>query len=345
MRKIIAVATVAGLILGAAQAVWAQDWNIGFGGVYSTNFGGGFKGNVSSPLYDTLITKTMPTFMSTTTILRNVTQVGTNITIIPGEPPVVIVGDTTVVGWDTMTVDNSGKMGKPTETKEAVKRKAPDRKEMFTPHYGGGGEMFFAAKYAEATVGLAFVGGTWKSTIVGKNSTESVYTVIRTVKDTIKTTIIEKADDEFSFAYDSSGITVDDTVYTAQVSMDSEFERDVSAMNVNVGLWLKYPYDLTDAFKLFPMLGIEYEMCAIITKEIREIRNAYSWSRTWFKAGVGSDIYLGGRIVVHPVALYGIGWKNSVERGIIKEAGVSGDTKVSHGFTARVGIGYMFDFD
>jgi hypothetical protein len=345
MRKIIAVATVAGLILGAASAVSAEDWNIGFGGVYNSNFGGGFKGNVSSPVYDTLITKIMPTFISTTTIVRNETM-STTTTVIPSEPPVVIVGDTILVSWDTVTVNTSGKMGTtPTETKEGVRRKAPDRKEMFTPHYGGGGEMFFAAKYAEATVGLSFIGGTWKGTVFGKDSTVSVYRVVRTVYDTLRTTVIQDKDSVFSFAYDSSRVMVDDTISTSNVSMDTVYNWDMSAMNVNVGLWLKYPYDLTDAFKLFPMLGIEYEMCAVITKGIREIRNAYSWSRTWFKAGVGSDIYLGGGVYVHPVVLYGIGWKNSVERGIMKEAGNSGDTKISHGFTARVGIGYMFDFD
>lgn len=217
-------AMVAGLIFGAAE-VSAQEWNIGVGGVFSSNFGGGYR----RPMND--YTLDMATFNS-----------------------------------------------------------------------GYGADVFFASKYAEASVGFLFAGYAWKPKNIGE-----------------------------------TGTTVGK-------------QETVSTINLNLGLWLKYPYNIISMLKLFPIMGVDYELCGSITSSSKNAvyvppSDANNLSRTWFKAGVGGDINLGERIYLHPVALYGIGWKNSTERNLVKKYGSAADTKLSHGPTARFGVGYRFDFD
>jgi len=340
MRKAIAVAAVAWLILGAASAVSAQEWSIGFEGVFRNNFGGGFKGDVTSPVADTILLKIMPKFVSVkTTKWFHSTRdaiLGANQ---EGDP---IVGPVDTAWWET-TAD-SGLVGSVTDSVLVLKRAEPDTKEMFTPHYSGGGGVFFSSKYAEATVGLAYMGGTWKRKVVGSDNVRT-YTTERVVTDTVRSIIVEKTDNTISVTYDSIRVIRDRQVGSTTVDMNSEWEKAITALNVNVGLWLKYPYELTDAAKLFPMAGVEYEICTIITKDIRRVWAANNWSRAWFKAGVGGDFGVSERVYIHPVVLYGVGWKNSIERGMAKEGGVEVDTKVSHGLTARIGVGYRFNFD
>jgi hypothetical protein len=346
MRKVIAVAMVAGLVLGAASAVSAQDWSIGFGGVFNSNFGGGFKGDkVSSNVYDTLITRVMPKYVSTKVVVRNETKLGQKL-ITDETTGATIILDTILAAWDTMTLIESGGVGTITESKKAIKRAVADRKEMFTPHYGGGGEVFFSSKYAEATVGLSYVGGTWKRPVIGQNAAEPTYIITRTVTDTVKYLIVEGADNNITkTTTDSTHWERDARVKSRDVSMNSEWQMDVCAFNVNLGLWLKYPYELTDAAKVFPVMGIEYEIFTIVTSELSRMLDANNFSRTWFKAGIGGEFDVSDRIYIHPLVLYGIGWKNSLERDIIEEAGAWGEPKISHGVTARIGIGYRFGFD
>ncbi|MDR2693136.1 MAG: hypothetical protein LBB74_02850 [Chitinispirillales bacterium] len=341
MRKVIAVAMVAGLILGAASAVSAQEWSIGVGGVFSNNFGGGFKGDVMSIVADTMLVRVMPKFVSVKTAHQHEIRKTEIIDMVEDEPPLRVVVYDTV--WWSFTGD-SGLVGERTDSLVTLNRKVPNTREMFTPHYSVGGGVFFASKYAEASVGLVYMGGTWKSTVVGMNPRESIYKIERTVTDTVRSSITVGADTTITVTYDSIRVINDRPMGTTSVSMNSEWEQNMSALNVNIGLWLKYPYDVSEAVKLFPMAGVEYEICTIITRDIRFL-GANRWSRTWFKAGAGGDFNLSERVYLHPVVLYGIGWKNSTERSLVKEAGALADTKISHGLTARIGIGYRFEAD
>jgi len=263
MRKAIAGAMVvaAGLILGAAAAVSAQEWNIGVGGVFSGNLGGGYNFE----------------FLSTS-------------------------------------------------TREGVGQ-------LSMSYLGEGVDVFFASKYAEGSVDFLFTKFEQKLTAT-YTDTESG----EVKKETSDTTI------------------------------------SLSAISINLGLWLKYPFNLSGSVKIYPMMGIDYEICTSIssaklvsTKNTRtlydtELRiKANDLSRAWFKAGVGGDINLSERIYLHPVVLYGVGWKNSMERTLVKkfgevrkqiqetdeyrENGASLNIRLSHGPTVRVGVGYRFDFD
>ncbi len=217
--------TVVGLVLGAVSAVSAQEWSIGVGGLFGSNFGGGYKGG------------------------------GRNL--------------------------------------------------LSAPHLGGAGEVFFSSEYAEAAVGFITASGVWVDSVGGGAASSKVNT-------------------------------------------------DVSTMTVNVGVWVKYPYHLAEAFKLFPIAGLDYEIYVYglysrtngVTNKVEEERmvSPNNLSRLWFKGGAGADVGLSERIYIHSAVLYGVGWKNSVERNVVK-ADKYAVVNVSHGLTAKVGVGYMFDFD
>jgi len=343
MRKLIAVAMVAGLILGAAPAVSAQDWSIGFNGLFGNNLGGGFKGDVTSPVTDTVLVNVRK-FVSVKRELEYGLKIKIPIINGSGDTIGVEVRDST---WWVLTAD-SGLEVLTTDSIAVIKRAMPDTKEMITPHFSGGGGLFFSSKYAEASIGLTYMGGTWKRKVVGKNAVETTTYTKREVTDTVRSVITGSSDKpELVIVSKYDSVRVIDTipVRTTEVSMNSEWVRDISALDLNVGAWLKYPYDLTDAMKLYPMMGVEYEICTIISKEIRRVWPANTWSRTWFKAGIGGDFDVSENVYIHPVVLYGIGWKNSLERSMAKEGGSMLDTRISHGLTARIGIGYRFDAD
>jgi len=181
--------------------------------------------------------------------------------------------------------------------------------EAATPYSGYGAHVFFATTYAEASVGFLFAKYLWKP------------------KETRG------------------------TVETGGVTTTTGKQETVSTINLNLGLWLKYPYNLiTNVFTLFPIMGVDYELCGSITSTSKGAAayapsDANNLSRTWFKAGAGFDINLSERIYLHSVGLYGIGWKNSTERNLVKSYGGAADTKLSHGPTGRLGVGYRFDFD
>ncbi len=345
MRKLIAVAMVAGL-LGAASAVSAQGWSIGFEGRFSNNIGGGFKGDVTSPVIDTNIFTIRPKVVWTLISLGGTMSVINTTTTAEG---LIIISDTAVTYWDKdPPYEDFREVGQSRDSIAVIKRAVPDTKEMYTPLYSGGAGMFLASKYAEAAVGLSYTGGTWKRKVVGKNAIEPTYTRNIILQDTVMTKIFIKGSDTvLTVESPPAWRSVLDTIPLREtgVDMNSEWERDITALNLNVGLWLKYPYELSDAVKLFPIAGVEYEICTLISKEIRMVWSANTWSRTWFKAGIGADFDVSERIYIHPIAMYGVGWKNSLERAMKNEGGAMVDTRISHGFSARIGMGYRFDAD
>jgi len=185
------------------------------------------------------------------------------------------------------------------------------------PYMGGGVDVFFAAKYAEAHVALVLAEHEWKPVSIRKNSAGEV--------------LEKKPDTTF-------GLT---------------------AISVNIGTWFKYPIRLSESVSLSPMMGIDYELCGTIESISiggKPVTSGYilkidanNLSRTWFKAGASADIGLSERIFLHPVALYGVGWKNSIERRAAEEfkADKAGKSTVvlSHGPTASIGVGYRFGLD
>jgi hypothetical protein len=196
------------------------------------------------------------------------------------------------------------------------------------PYYGGGVELIFASKYAEATIGVILAEGIW-----ARERATHWKTADETRKDTLE--------------------WVKDTMFT---------------VGFNLGLWLKYPYYLSSATsnssKVFPIFGIDYEICfsAKIKKDTLRIiqgdnierikeKDYLDLSRFWFKLGVGADFSLSENVYLHPVILYGVGLKNNFEKNVLNKTTVkdddtiSGETKLSHGLTIKIGICYRYELN
>ena len=179
------------------------------------------------------------------------------------------------------------------------------------PYYGGGAYLFFDVTYAEVSVGYFLGGGEWaaemKATVMGETETES-----------------SKADASFSA--------------------------------LNLGLLLKYPVPLSDNMILFPAVGIDYLL--VLAGENKAEGETQKWdgkdsvpkagdfSAPIFKFGVGLDVAVSGQLYVRPELLYGIRMANKAENDAVKEIkdelGGLGSTKtrLGHGLTVKVGLGY-----
>lgn len=111
-------------------------------------------------------------------------------------------------------------------------------------------------------------------------------------------------------------------------------------LTLNLGLLVKYPISLSETMKLFPAAGIDYES--------RISDHNEKMNRLWIKFGTGADFDLSKKMYLRSTLLYGIGLKNKYEDDFcnsevfIDQVGIWGEPSVilSHGLTAKVGIGF-----
>jgi len=93
-----------------------------------------------------------------------------------------------------------------------------------------------------------------------------------------------------------------------------------------VGLYLKRPFNLSENFVLFPTIGADFEYTVD--------SNSEWWHDIWARAGMGLDFFFAGNFFLRGHALYGAAFP-------VGGADYFG-VKLSHGFLAKVGIGWMF---
>ncbi|MDR2658523.1 MAG: hypothetical protein LBC27_00830 [Spirochaetaceae bacterium] len=181
------------------------------------------------------------------------------------------------------------------------------------PYFGGGGYVFFDAKYAELTLGI--YGGSGKAkyefTVNGESNSNSSY--------------------DISFGY------------------------------FNIGLLGKYPFAVNQKFSVFPLLGIEYDVCFSAKDEDgNEYKNMDGkdspgdFSALWFKFGVGGDVALTQRVYLRLEALYGFRLASKAEKDAkdsfdsmftemdVASTDVDSKTLLGHGLTAKLAVGYKF---
>jgi hypothetical protein len=130
-------------------------------------------------------------------------------------------------------------------------------------------------------------------------------------------------------------------------------ELDWSITNLNICLLLKYPIEISYAFSLFPLLGIDYGICLSAKIDGNDIEDrlgdhkAGDFSALWFKAGAGGDIAFTDEIYLRLEALYGIRLANKYETDIkdsFEKNNSSADVKTlfGHGLTAKLAVGFKF---
>jgi hypothetical protein len=92
------------------------------------------------------------------------------------------------------------------------------------------------------------------------------------------------------------------------------------------GIYLKYPFNLSGKFVLFPTIGADFEYTVD--------SNAEWWHDIWARAGLGLDFFFAERFFLRGQAIYGAAFP-------IAGANYLG-VKISHGLLAKLGLGWLF---
>jgi hypothetical protein len=192
------------------------------------------------------------------------------------------------------------------------------------PYYGAGAELIFAAKYAEATVGVMLAQGGWDA--------------------------VNYLKEEAGWKKDDSWLDSVNTVTTVGLRLGLWLKYPYYLTSAE-----------SNASNIFPIVGVDYEICFSANNDTPVAKNGaydmglksedhYDLSRFWFKLGVGADISLGDWVYLHPVVLYGIGPSSKFEKERFdeekfKDSRVSGGVRLSHGLIAKFGVCYRFELD
>ncbi|MDR0306785.1 MAG: hypothetical protein LBI42_08105 [Chitinispirillales bacterium] len=130
--------------------------------------------------------------------------------------------------------------------------------------------------------------------------------------------------------------------------LNRSLKRDLGEIlyiSTNFGFIIKYPIGLLETVKLFPAIGSYYEYR--FTSNIYDA-DLHKMGRLWIKFGAGADFDLSKKMYLRSTLLYGIGLKNKYEEDwaesfretLIYNEAVKADVNLSHGLTAKIGIGF-----
>jgi hypothetical protein len=131
-------------------------------------------------------------------------------------------------------------------------------------------------------------------------------------------------------------------------------ESDMSYANFNIGLLGKYPFAVNQKLSVFPLLGIEYDICLSAKNEDGDEYEGMDgkggpgdFSALWFKFGGGLDYSFTEKIYLRFEALYGLRLANKVENDLKDylekmASGIDTKTLPGHGLTAKLAVGYKF---
>jgi hypothetical protein len=126
----------------------------------------------------------------------------------------------------------------------------------------------------------------------------------------------------------------------------SAADMDYSLTNFNIGLLGKYPVAFNEKLYLFPLLGLEYDICLSVDgADIDSMASASDWNTLWFKLGGGLDMPIAEKLYLRFEALYGIRLKTEFEKDLIDLLNIfNSDAKalLGHGLTAKLALGYKF---
>jgi hypothetical protein len=126
---------------------------------------------------------------------------------------------------------------------------------------------------------------------------------------------------------------------------------DMPRSYINIGAFAKYPVAVGST-KLFPLLGIDYEM-SISGKRVyadgREVELIGSTSAAWLKLGVGADLDLGDHAYIRVELLYGRRTANEYENNVrnqyieyYPEDANNVKTRQGDGLSLKAGVGIKF---
>ncbi|MDR1468062.1 MAG: hypothetical protein LBT00_02075 [Spirochaetaceae bacterium] len=118
---------------------------------------------------------------------------------------------------------------------------------------------------------------------------------------------------------------------------------------LNLGVFLKYPFELSDIVTLSPMAGADYQM--ILSAKMDEktetsIKNSTEeapgdLSALWIKGGVGIDLHVFYSLYFHGEVLFGVRLASKWEKDWV-DTRKGGKTNLGIGPTVKLGVGYRF---
>jgi hypothetical protein len=140
-----------------------------------------------------------------------------------------------------------------------------------------------------------------------------------------------------------------------QNQMSNKQDEDISTVNLNIGLLGKYPFAIKNKLSLFPLLGIDYQICLSAKDEDGDELDFYGnkagdLSALWFKFGVGLDVALTEKLYLSFEALMGIRPPNAFEKDMkdrfedyfTGDVDVKVDETIAGGMSAKLAVGYKF---
>ena len=121
---------------------------------------------------------------------------------------------------------------------------------------------------------------------------------------------------------------------------DFDNERYINLLGADLGIYGKFPFILSKAFNLFPMLGFEFQAALFGIFSAMHFENRHIvWKQFWFKSGAGLDFKAGEKIHLRFEALYGIRLRSAAENTTQNGINIILNNNIGHGITLRIAIG------
>lgn len=141
------------------------------------------------------------------------------------------------------------------------------------------------------------------------------------------------------------------TYKNTRFNIDSTDRYDVKATFLNMGIFGKYPFAVAEKIKVFPMLGLDFDIPLSVKVKVgdkyekAESDDKKEYNRVWLDMGAGADFFVTDNFYVRPQAMFGIKLNETKEDKDTKELAKAYDTKFSkfgYKFNIGVGVGYKF---
>jgi len=128
---------------------------------------------------------------------------------------------------------------------------------------------------------------------------------------------------------------------------------DFSITTLNIGLLLKYPFEIREKLSLFPLLGFDYAIALSVKMNGYKLNDypdefddkSGDYSAFWFKLGGGLDFSFTDKLFLRGEVLYGIRLINDSESRNVSKLKNDDDYRnvkalLGHGLTAKIALGF-----